>query len=270
MGNVYVLVRGGLGNQLFQAALGIAIEKATGRSVRYSSNSFVNDPYNRKYSLGCFPGFEGKEEKNFGSLVGTPLLNENNVSSFAEIVRYVESYNDIILDGYWQNEEYFSTAKQEIKKFFSTKVDDGIEAVANHLRSVDHIAVHVRRHDYGHHGLARMDYYRDSVKKIRGGYGNLPIVCFTDEFNFCAYEFRDIGNIQISRGDTGNPMADFYLMSCCRHFVLANSSFSWWAAWLNEEARSVIYAPQPWCVFDARINPAPARWRTVEGAVQGP
>ncbi len=268
MGNVYILVRGGLGNQLFQGALGIALEKATGCNVLYSSHSFVNDPYNRKYSLECFPCFAGKEEKNFERLVGTPVLNENNVSSFAEVVRYVQNYNDIIIDGYWQKEEYFATARDEIKKSFSVKNDDGIEAVAHRLRASDHIAVHVRRHDYGHHGLARMDYYRNSVKDIRATYGNIPVICFTDEFNFCSYEFREIGNVQISRGDTRNPLLDFYLMGCCRHFVLANSSFSWWAAWLNEEARSIIYAPQPWCVFDLKINPAPGRWRNIDGAIQ--
>ena len=82
--------------------------------------------------------------------------------------------------------------------------------------------------------------------------------------------FAAVPDLTVHAPDTDDPLEDFHRLSRCAHHVIANSSFSWWAAWLGQTETSIVYAPAPWFANDPTADPAPPRWRRVEGAVRGP
>jgi len=127
----------------------------------------------------------------------------------------------------------------------------------------------VRRAEYGQFGLVKSAYYRDAIASIRAEQGARKAVFCTDEPNFCWAVFRGLPDVAIAEGNLDNPLADFYLLSRCAHFVIANSSFSWWAAWLGRRDDSIIHAPSPWTLA-GRFNPAPKDWRLTPDALIHP
>ena len=141
--------------------------------------------------------------------------------------------------------------------------------MGDQLRAAGTIGVHVRRSEYGQFGLVKATYYRDAIYDIRTERGARRAVFFTDEPNFCRAIFCDVPDIAIVEGSLANPLADFYLLSRCAHFVIANSSFSWWAAWLGCAEDTICYAPSPWRLALA-LDPLPSDWRRTPDALIHP
>jgi hypothetical protein len=265
---IFIAVSGGLGNQLFQAAFGVAVEAVFGGQVRYLSNNAGKDIYGRQYLLARFSGLGEKAAPVTGT-GGSPTYGEQGVDQ-ASLGILLSEHPRVALDGYWQSERFFFGQDRAIADALRLDPDPGLAERGAALRSANTIGMHVRRSEYGHHGLAVADYYRTAVAQIRREVGPLPVVCFSDEPHFCDFVFRDIADFRVMRSNSEDPLDDFYLLSCCRHFVIANSSFSWWAAWLGAGPFSIVYAPLPWCVFDLTLNPVPPRWRGFENAVRTP
>ncbi|WP_448192903.1 alpha-1,2-fucosyltransferase [Azospirillum sp. sgz301742] len=268
--DIFLNVKGGVGNQLFQAALGIALEARLGATVHYIDSFFATDPYGRNFCLDRFPNLGARVVRDPSLYAGLPVFTEVKGGSIEDVAALATQHPALILDGYWQDERYFGDCRDRIMAAFALNAPEGYARKAAGLRERGTIGLHVRRYDYGHHGLARVEYYKICVQQIRNECGDVPVFICTDEYNFCAFEFRGLGNAELLKSDVTDPLGDFYLLSHCRHFVVANSSFSWWAAWLGETAESVIYTPHPWCVFDDALNPAPTRWRCIRNAVLPP
>jgi hypothetical protein len=263
---VYIVVQGGLGNQLWQAALGVMLQARLGVDVYYVTDAFATDGHDRSFLLDEFPALRGKALLRSAVQIDAVFREDHIVApevTLSELLACVEANDRVLLDGFWQRESYFQTVRDHIRRAFQREPDEQIRSQAQ-----DHIGVHIRRFDYGHHGLVRSDYYLQSIAAIQAEKGPLPILCVTDEPNFSSYILQELPNVQVLSGDTKHPFADFQLLSACRHFVIANSSFSWWAAWFGETEDSLVYAPHPWCLFALSIDPAPARWRNISGCVQ--
>jgi hypothetical protein len=265
---VFVAVRGGLGNQLFQAAFGVAVEALFGAQVRYLSDYVAMDPYGRQYLLDSFPALKGKTIA-IAEADGVPAYGEQGVdeASLGELLRQQPK---VVFHAYWQNERYFFGQGAAIAAALRLNPSPDLAARGEALRASGAIGMHVRRSEYGHHGLAMADYYRTAVAQIRREAGPAPVVCFSDEPNVCEFVFRDIPDLTVMRSASDSPLDDFYLLGCCRHYAIANSSFSWWAAWLGSGPLSIVYAPLPWCAYDPSQQPVPSRWRAVENAVRNP
>ncbi len=268
MAEVFIAVRGGLGNQLFQAAFGIAIESRFGAQVRYLSDYVPMDPYGRRYLLDAFPALAGKTAP-IAAADGVPAYGDQGVDE-ASLDELLRQQPRVVLHGYWQNERYFFGQEEVIAAVLRREPTPDLAARGEALHASGAIGMHVRRSEYGHHGLALADYYRTAVAQIRRESGPAPVVCFSDEPNFCEFAFRDIADFTVTRSGSDGAMDDFDLLSRCRHFVIANSSFSWWAAWLGAGPFSIVYAPLPWCVYDPSLQPVPPRWRALDNAVRSP
>jgi len=263
---VFIAVRGGLGNQLFQAAFGVAIEARFGAQVRYLSDYVAMDPYSRQYLLDGFPALAGKTMP-IAEAEGVWAYGDQGVDE-ASLDELFRQQPRVVFHGYWQNERYFLGQDEAIAAALRLDPGPDLAARGESLRASGAIGMHVRRSEYGHHGLAIAAYYRTAIAQIRRETGPAPVVCFSDEPNFCEFVFRDIADFTVIRSGGDGPMDDFYLLSRCRHFAIANSSFSWWAAWLGAGAFSIVYAPLPWCVYDPSQQPIPSRWRAIENAVR--
>ena len=268
MARVFIAVFGGLGNQLFQAAFGIAVEARFGAEVRYLADPTATDGFGRRYMLDRFPALAGKTA-SAAETEGLPTYGDQGVNE-ASLQQALAEDRGIIFAGYWQNERYFFGQDEAIAASLWLDPPSDQLGKGNDLRASGAIGMHVRRSEYGHHGLAMAAYYRTAIAQIRRETGPAPVVCFSDEPLFCEFVFRDIADFTVLRSANDDPLNDFYLLSRCRHFAIANSSFSWWGAWLGAGPFSIVYAPLPWCAFDPALNPVPKRWRAIENAVRAP
>ena len=256
---ITVKLLGGLGNQLFQWAYASALS-SRGYEVRLNKDSLVENTH-REYSLG----FLGSQP--FGD-ADNPRLSEGSMR-FDE--QYLNPPIPATMFGYWQTEKYF----KPIEKFVRHKINTGLwpekttlvgkafaSAYSVIYRSIS-IAVHVRRQDYvglqSFHGMPSVDYYKAAVKQIQCQILPSKVFVFSDDREWCLENLPREWNVV----DGTNKYEDLKLMSSCKHAVLANSSFSWWGAWLGDnQAGRIVVAPKQWFA-DPNVDSSdivPDRW----------
>lgn len=172
--------------------------------------------------------------------------------------------------GYWLSEEYFSEFSDVIRADFAPRapLEAKLSEVISGMKATESAALHVRRTDYlaphtaGIHGVCPLEYYKSAVELIERKLNRVKWWIFSDDPDWVSGQefFRNLG--EVVRGDIRNPWSDFWMMSACRHFVIANSTFSWWAAWLGEKNGSLIVAPRRWFVDPQRNcdRIVPRRW----------
>lgn len=236
---IVVKLQGGLGNQMFQYSAGYALAKDTDL---YLDTSFYNNQDGitpRQYNLHQFPKLKANlysRQQN-----GKPFVRITEPESYQPIPMFSEQ--NIYLDGYFQTEKYFKYARDAICLAFSPddNVIEGFKAKYSHLNG-NTVSLHVRRTDYinvSHvHTLQSLDYYYDALKII-GKFDQLYV--FSDDIAWC----KD--NLKIPRTtyvEGNSDVEDMWLMSMCNNHVIANSSFSWWGAWLSKSKK--IVAPKNW------------------------
>ncbi|MFN5369880.1 MAG: alpha-1,2-fucosyltransferase [Bacteroidia bacterium] len=166
------------------------------------------------------------------------------------------------LIGYWQSEKYFSKYAQQIRDDFRFKepLNTQNEMWRQQILSSNAVSLHVRRGDMvanpevvKTHGSCGIDYYRAAAAKIAEGIDNPEFFVFSDEPNWCKENLNlehPTHYIDNNTGDTA--YCDMQLMSICRHHVIANSSFSWWGAWLNPRGDKKVIAPKRWFADDSK------------------
>jgi hypothetical protein len=177
------------------------------------------------------------------------------------------------LDGYWQSHKYFDFARQKILDSFtvtaplSEKTRQRIEEIdALEARGIACVAVHVRRGDYvsnpnanAVHGTCEMDYYWSGLKILEehSSAKEFRVYLFSDDIAWVSEEFRrrGIAAIPVDHNDSEHGYEDIEIMRHCSHFVIANSSFSWWGAWLSQARSKWVVAPKNW-FRDAQMNSA--------------
>ncbi len=254
---------GGLGNQMFQHAYGLAL-KEKGYDVAYDRTHLVPGTH-REYSLDGF-----NSEIPIKSSIAL-----NDIPAHAVIyeagMRYQEQYMNppygSLLIGYWQTEQYFKNAISKVLREFTPRFP--LRALAEHwLDEIRHSCcdsafLHVRRQDYvglQHiHGMPSIQYYLDAVKALPA---HTAVYVFSDDIPWCRQAF---GDYRFHFVEGTNKFEDLQLMKACKHAILANSSFSWWGAYLgdDQEGRTVI-TPKQWFNPAAGIDDTdivPERWR---------
>lgn len=273
---VYVKVIGGLGNQLFQYA--------TGRSIAIRENaplkldlSWFNDQQSRMFYLDQY-----NIVADYVNTVEQVLLKALSKNGFRrepaslalqlfnfETDRYQaikdhfvfdkrlsETKGSIYLIGYWQSERYFKSHKKMIKQelTLNTHVSTMSAELARKIRSGDAVSVHVRRGDYvnnkanrDYYGECTIDYYLSALRIITETIANPNLFIFSDDPEWAKQNLRFNYNVSYVEHN-GEELAyeDLWLMSICDHHVIANSSFSWWGAWLGENPRKLVIAPRVW------------------------
>ena len=162
-------------------------------------------------------------------------------------------YDDCSLNGYFQTEKYFDEFRDSILSQFTFKspYKDSAESYIQTIRKENKDAViasiHVRRGDYvmfpDHHPPCSFNYYNNAMEELRILNENIIYVIFSDDVEWCKTEFND-PNYIISNLE--NPYTEMCAMSLCDHNIIANSSFSWWGAWLNVNPDKIVIAPSRW------------------------
>jgi hypothetical protein len=158
------------------------------------------------------------------------------------------------LKGLWQSPLYFAKYQDEIRKIFTIKENyiDNLDSIANDIKNSQSVSVHIRRGDYlskiayRELGLTSIEFYKKSIAYMSETITNPQFYFFSDDIEWVKSEFHLPNANFVSGEKTKNNIEDFYLMSQCKHNIIANSTFSWWAAWLNENPEKIVVAPIKW------------------------
>jgi len=229
---VTVNIIGGVGNQMFQYAMG--------RKVSIINNSTL------KLFTGSFPSYDVHPYKlnelnvihNEGPRSGS-LIREHHYKYNPDMLK---KYNeDVFLYGYWQSYKYFDDIRDILLKEFTPKTP----IVLNKDKTT--IGIHVRRGDYYTinkevHGLDLSNYYKNAVEYMLNKYKDVQFLVFSDDINWCKNNLK----VESTYMENNTIINDLSLMSQCDHIIMANSTFSWWASWLNTNPDKTICTPSKW------------------------
>ena len=210
------------------------------------------------------------EKNNFHWLVKA-FLSKFNKSHYKERAWYFEAdflnKKDGYFDWYFQNENYFKDFESTIRKdfSFSKKFSDRNLALLDSLSWKNLVAVHVRRWDYlkkpDFHPICSLDYYDKSILYIYKRIKNPVFIFFSDDLEWCKENFNWETYVYVDWNVWEDAWQDMALMSKCHHNIIANSSFSWWWAWLNRNEEKVVIAPRIWSYRKSfNLQSVPSDW----------
>lgn len=268
---IIVRLMGGLGNQMFQYALARHIAIKNDTEVLFDLTSFSSD-VNRKYSLGVFnikaniaeieqiESFnEAKKYKKNWMKIKNILCGEYipkiREKKFTFDKNILEKGNNIYLSGLWQSEKYFNDIFNIIQDDFQVKtpMNDVNLKVADEIRKEPNsVSIHIRRGDYlendnNYIGLCTLNYYYQAIEVLQSKMQDLNLFIFSDDIKWAKENFVSQHSIRfINHNLEENAYEDMRLMSLCQHNIIANSTFSWWGAWLNDNPRKISIAPKRW------------------------
>ena len=230
---------GRLGNQMFQYAALRGIADKHGYDFTIPESDF-NDEWNDHQ---LFEVFDLPNLKSRGR-VADKFLQERQFNYDPELVE--QCPDDVSLYGYFQTERYFSHIADSIKEDFTFKKDvvENCKEVMEELS--EPIALHVRRTDYVEksqdHPPCSMKYYHEALKRF---HEKRPVVIFSDDVKWC--KEQDIFKPdRFLVSETDNNVYDMCMMTMCDDYIIANSSFSWWGAWLSHNPNPTVIAPKKW------------------------
>ena len=269
---VAVRLEGGLGNQMFQYAAGWTVaSRLRCRLVLDTSGLHAKGLRTfRPFGLDAFRIEAEVDTLGRRALRACTPVRE---PGFRHAEGLLESAGPgSRLQGYWQSERYFVTERAALRRHFTLRQppDERTLRLAERIRAApDAASVHFRRGDYvndlqtaRYHGSCSLSYYRDCLQDLRRSHPGLTLFLFSDEPDWVRENVPFDAPGEIVAGDAGAPARDLWLMSLCRHHVLANSSFSWWGAWLGERAGRTL-APARWFTEAAGLDDrdlVPASW----------
>jgi hypothetical protein len=234
-------IQGGLGNQMFQYAYGKHLSYKYNTDIRFDIRFYVLDTTpKREFLLNKFPNTFINTDINI-SFTG-PVYRISDDFNYREFINEVGC--NYYLDGYWQSEKFFKESEDLIREDLkpSEEILEKIEKTP--FLDTNTISLHVRRTDYvtsnGFHPVQSIEYYKNALNII-GDYDYIFV--FSDDIQWCKENLTFDNMIFIEGFD---DVEDLLLMSLCKNNIIANSSFSWWGAWLNNNPNKKVVAPINW------------------------
>jgi len=275
---IVVKLAGGLGNQMFQYAAGRAL------SCKYDSElildtSFLLDRTPRKdfvfrsFSLDVF-------NLQFKFSTDDQVVKFGNLERFARYyypikrifsknsLRYFREYpfsfdnnffsirDDTYIEGFWQSEMYFKDIENLIRSDFEFKQESSSQNIKllEKIEASNSVCLNVRRGDFvsnpkgaEHHGHCSMKYFNEAIQYYKDQFKDIHFFVFSDDIEWCKQNFtQDIFTI-VGHEYAGYAFGQYlFLMTKCKHYIIPNSSFAWWAAWLNTNENKIVIAPEKW------------------------
>ena len=270
---ILVELNGGIGNQMFQyaAAKSLALHHKTTLKLDISPGTDKSMPQElkpRQFDLHYFtlqdPIATAADLETFASKSTLGRLTEKTKPNHKRSIyrepffhydkNFYNTEPDVYLKGLWQSEKYFFSFKNEIRNLFEFRIDTvrAFQDVINQLKNQNSVSIHIRRGDYLAKislevlGLIPLEHYQNAIQLINSKIPGPSFYFFSDDIQWVKENFQ-IPNATFVSGDISKDhIEDLYLMSQCRHNIIANSSFSWWGAWLNNNRRKMVIAPKKW------------------------
>lgn len=233
---------GQLGNQMFQysALMGIARQIDVSFSIPKHAE-VLNDGLGNKLRIELFDVFKINPDQ-IGFVQGSDV--QEQLFEFDRRFLELDKNNNYNIIGYFQTEKYFKNVENEVKKNFEflDTIKEDCEDIVPMMK--DCVALHIRRGDYlinknNHYNLT-LEYYRQALEQFDS---DRQVVIFSDDPDWCKKQ-NIFESDRFLVSETNNSYLDLYLMSVCSDFIIANSTFSWWGAWLANKGK--VIAPKQW------------------------
>jgi hypothetical protein len=240
MDNVTIKLQGGLGNYLFQIATAYSYGLLHDKNVLFNVSEAIQiHRHITTYQENIF------RKVNFVSSINYTNFNLYREPNFSyDAIPFING--SVYLEGYFQSEKYFSEYEHKIKDLFyiTEKLEEEIQNKYGEVLNQNTCSIHVRRGDYvnlsEHHPLCDIEYYKDAMEHMPN---DTVYLVFSDDISWCKENFLGDNYIFI---EDNSDIFDLYLMSLCNNNIIANSSYSWWGAWLNNNNNKIVVSPKMW------------------------
>jgi hypothetical protein len=270
---IKVRLMGGLGNQMFQYALGLALSKQLNTKFivddsillnrsNLKANSVIRDLDLDIFNLDYTDRFTGNCTLKHSFLI----RNLNKILPYRFKNYFVEKHyhydkdinllsnKNIVLEGYWQSHKYFDSIKNEIFDSFSFKSEfiNKNDTVLNDILSTNSVCLNVRRGDFLNDtllGFKDVDFFVKATNFLESKIDSeLHYFIFSDDISWCQENLNFLNTFTVvDHSHKGHKFANYlFLMSSCKHFIIPNSTFAWWAAWLSKNAGKIVISPADW------------------------
>ncbi len=266
---------GGLGNQMFQYAFGRATAKRVGADLKLELSDPTLVIHNgfelaRIFNIQANESIQADMQAVLGVYRCCLIRNAVKATGLSKILRspYIEepcfNFSPEMLDiadnsyinGYWQSEKYFLEIEDEIRSDFAFKLPMSQEnaGIAEIIGQTNSVSLHVRRNDFANnsriksiHGLCSLEYYQAAIRYIAERVERPKFFIFSDDVAWVKSNLKiDFPCEYVDHNQGKESYNDMRLMSLCKHQIIANSSFSWWGAWLNPSKSKMVLAPSRW------------------------
>lgn len=271
---IIMRLNGGLGNQMFQYAFCKVIAEKFMQQIIVDFSQFQQS--NRKYSLNIFD-LGLKEEYCLDTFKGYKMyhLRERKFEYDMEILETLDDYNfdlnPLLISGYWQSYKYFDKISDKLKHDFHHiyKVQSNYSSLLRLIQNKQSVMVHIRRGDYliggnlEKHGVVDMNYIQTAIDFYRDKLLRPTFFIFSDDIEWCLANMDHQDDIVFVDEDGDEGLSSFSLMRHCKYFVISNSTFSWWAAWLGDFNKKYVISPKEWFQLE-NVNTSdliPCSWR---------
>jgi hypothetical protein len=282
---------GGLGNQMFQYAVGRRLAHEMGVELKLDITGFQSYKL-RTYSLGNL-----NIQENFATLEEIKALTKPTIAGrilaklWHRSPRPPKTYirekhfhfdpnilklsDNVYLEGYWQSEKYFADIAGILRQEFTIKTPQTgkNKELGEKIATCESVSLHIRRGDYAcnpHtkdvHGLCGIDYYFRCVEQISQMAKKPHFFIFSDDPKLPRDSFKEsYPTTFVNHNGADEDYEDLHLMSQCKHHIIANSTFSWWGAWLNGRSDKIVFAPSQWFAKEEQASRKmtdllPANW----------
>ncbi|MHB8651999.1 MAG: alpha-1,2-fucosyltransferase [Minisyncoccota bacterium] len=277
---------GGIGNQLFQYAFGRSLSLETTTNLKLDLSSFGEQKNSRAYKLNAFNiRAEVATHDNFKSIgVLDPARRDMLHRTMRWIHRAMEYFvplskkkfiiepsfrfqpelltisQSCYLSGVWQTEKYFARIADILREEITPKEDPGAATKAwiQNTRECNSVSLHVRRGDYvtnakthQFHGVCSPPYYQRAMNFIDQKISHPVYFIFSDDMEWVRKNFQIPGRVVYVSDKKIPDHEELLIMSSCKHHIIANSSFSWWGAWLNTDPKKIVIAPRKWFAVES-------------------
>lgn len=295
MAKFFIPVKGGLGNQMFFYAFSLYLkDKKIPSYLVWDEYAFTKqhngvelyEAFN--ISIGLLTrikiNFLIKINKSSLPFAFKRILGRVSKYRYLSINVYTQttpySYDNILsitedkkifVDGYWQNHQYVNSIKDILLETFEFKLPSNFSKdYLNKIRNCNSVSLHIRRGDYLDPQFANLnviksnDYYTRAIELIKEKISSPLFFIFTDDVAWAKKEFISKDFVFIEGNVNKLAYLDMYLMSQCKHNIIANSTFSWWGAWLNRNASKIVIAPDYWTLEVLSSQFCPPDWKFLE------
>ena len=291
----YVAITGGLGNQMFIYAF---CEELRARGLktalfvlhRANSKKYGHQGYELEKIFNIYPYdgfisaiavsflslysqilrfFPVKRRADLYKIIGIHIVQvPENFIYYPEVFSFKSKHE--LFRGTWQSERFFEHAKEKVRNAFvfnTVLISSKTGEIARQMSALTSVSIHIRRGDYlslkykdGFGNICTMEYYNRAIEFLKEKLVNPHFYVFTDDIMWVKTNFGLEDATYIEHNTGSDSWQDMYLMSQCKYNIIANSSFSWWGAWLNSNPEKIVIAPKKWWNSFEKDDVVPDNW----------
>lgn len=254
---IIIKLQGGLGNQLFQYAFGRSLSVKENKILKLDISNYDSDPL-RSYKLRHF---------NIKERIAFPLE-----IFWSKMIKRLGFGQSSYLEGYWQSEKYFSDIEDTIRREFKLKdpLKNEAQKFSDEIKNTNSVSLHIRRGDYVTNDKLKgflqplpLAYYNEAIEIVEKKIDKPHFFVFSDDIAWVKDNLKINHQVSYVSGSGIEDHEELALMSQCKHNIIANSSFSWWGAWLNDNPGKIVIAPKNWFSDGDNSELIPNTWTTI-------